>query len=252
MMIDANNQEFKVCPLKVLYDDEHLYAIHKPAGIGFHNTDEAPGIVQLVKQHFKEDKLFPIHRLDKMTSGLMVFARNSQVNSDLSCQLADKQIEKYYLALSSRKPNKKQGLITGDMQKGRRGSYLLTREKTNPAITRFFAKPFLDKKSNKRWIFVLKPETGKTHQLRVAMKSIGSAALGDQRYGQDSADRGYLHAYHMRFELYGTLYDLFDECFEGQEFDLSNNVDMERLGEFAKPEDLSWSKKAFKVSKSAP
>jgi len=169
--------------------------------------------------------------------------------------LAAKTVEKYYLALSPVKHNKKQGSIIGDMQKGRRGSYLITREKSNPAITRFFAKSIVNHNGLRYWFFVLKPDTGKTHQLRVALKSIGSPVLGDERYGQASADRGYLHAYKMRFELFGKKYEIVDPFFNAREFELtflsgngfsgaSSDDDFNRE-EFLAPENLHWPKGSF-------
>jgi len=242
--------------LVCLYQDEHLYAIHKPAGINFHCTDDEQGIVRRVKDHFAQEQLYPVHRLDKMTSGIMIFARSSEANTALSKMFAAKSIEKYYLAISASKPVKKQGSIIGDMEKARRGSYMLTREKKNPAITRFFTKSFLNQAGQRFWFFVLKPETGKTHQLRVALKSIASPALGDERYGPvgsdgESIDRGYLHAYKMRFDLFGKRYELQSEHFNGQYIEFSTLNDIAEIAPMLQPEKLTWPKGAFLLSTSA-
>ncbi|MFT7186065.1 MAG: tRNA pseudouridine32 synthase/23S rRNA pseudouridine746 synthase [Pseudohongiellaceae bacterium] len=262
--------------IETIYLDEHIRVIHKPINVCFHTDDQAPGIVGLVKASYPGETLYPIHRLDKITSGLMVFARSSEVNEVLSKMLQDKQIEKYYLALSKHKPSKKQGAVVGDMKKGRRGSYLLLREKTNPATTHFFAKSFVQD-TQRYWFFVLKPETGKTHQLRVAMKSLASPVLGDRRYeqvleqtadsnaneelaefskdgleaseenGTSYPERSYLHAYKMRFDLFGKRYEIIDPSFEGNCFELKahlNNADIETL---LKPDELNWPKRAFKL-----
>ena len=113
-------------------------------------------------------------------------------------------MEKYYLAISSRKPLKKQGLIIGDMLKSRNGDWKLSKTRQHPAVTQFFS---YSVGSGKR-LFVLKPHTGKTHQLRVALKSIGAAILGDNRYGNPStpAARMHLHAYCLRFTDQGHHY----------------------------------------------
>jgi tRNA pseudouridine32 synthase/23S rRNA pseudouridine746 synthase len=239
--------------VRCLCKDDHFYAIHKPAGVNFHCTDDHEGIVKRVKALFPEETLYPIHRLDKITSGLMIFARTSQVNRELSVQLAEKKIEKYYLALSVSKPTKKQGMVSGDMEKGRRGSYLLTRQKTNPAVTRFFARSIeplfpKDGQERKHWLFVIKPETGKTHQIRVALKSVGSAVLGDGRYSPISADRGYLHAYKVRFDLYGQRYEITDPFFLGDYINLEDDAAKSVLGEYLAPETLVWPKGAFLLS----
>lgn len=112
---------------------------------------------------------------------------------------------RYYVAISDRKPQKKMGRIRGDILKSRRGSYKLARSMDNPAMTAFVSSKLVVSESDAPvYSFLLKPSTGKTHQLRVSMKSIGSAILGDSRYGTTAtAQRGYLHAAAMRFTLYG-------------------------------------------------
>ncbi|MFT6028367.1 MAG: tRNA pseudouridine32 synthase/23S rRNA pseudouridine746 synthase [Oleiphilaceae bacterium] len=136
--------------LLCLFEDINIYVIHKPQDVPFHSLDESvkkdkelvhvEGIVSLAKKFLNDDHIFPVHRLDRMTSGLMIFARSQEANSELSKLFLEKRIEKYYLALSEIKPKKKQGSVMGDMAKGRSGSYLLKRSHENPAITRFFTK----------------------------------------------------------------------------------------------------------------
>lgn len=242
--------------IKILFEDQHLVAIHKPAGIAFHGDATEEGIVQLVRKMPGYELAYPVHRLDKITSGLMIFAKHKEANVALSQLLASKQLEKYYLAVTAKKPNRKQGLISGDMEKGRRGSYLLKRDKSNPAITRFFAKPLnslvnseYELQSTSLWLYALKPETGKTHQLRVALKSLASPVLGDARYGADEADRGYLHAYKMRFELFGERYQINDPNFSGERFDFSW---LSEASIFIQPETLPWPKGAYKLAANAP
>lgn len=254
--------------IETIYLDEHIRVIHKPENVCFHTDENAQGIVALVKASYPGETLYPIHRLDKLTSGLMVFARTSDANEVLSKMLQEKQIEKYYLAVSKHKPTKKQGAVIGDMKKGRRGSYLLLREKTNPASTHFFAKSFIND-DQRYWFYVLKPETGKTHQLRVALKSLASPVLGDRRYenvGEQTAvpilegtddievaeetsypDRGYLHAYMLRFDLYGKRYEITAPTFEGADFTLKTLLNSPDITPLLQPEKLQWPKKAFRL-----
>ena len=84
------------------------------------------------------------------------------------------------------------------MEKSRRSMWKLTRSPDNLAITQFFSYSLGEGKR----LFVVKPKTGKTHQIRVALKSIGSAICGDPIYATEEAfryDRGYLHAYQIQF-----------------------------------------------------
>ena len=81
------------------------------------------------------------------------------------------------------------------MERGRRGSWLLTRSMNNPAITWFESYGLGDGLR----LFVVQPKTGKTHQIRVALKSLGSPIIGDEWYGAPPADRVYLHAAQLKF-----------------------------------------------------
>ncbi len=181
--------------------DDYLI-INKAPGVSVHRDQSETGLLEQIRADLNCAPLFLVHRLDKMTSGILLLACNAEAASYLSRQFQERRVEKYYLALSDQKPRKKQGLIKGDMERTRRGSWKLSATTDNPAITRFFScsvEPGLR-------LFLLKPLTGKTHQLRVALKSIGAAIIGDERYYGASAkpmDRGYLHAWSLVFEWQG-------------------------------------------------
>lgn len=187
----------------ILEQNQHFIIVDKAPNVNFHTVDNELGIVELVKQHLKLEQLFPVHRLDKMTSGLLVFGKTKEVAAEFGRLFETRNIEKYYLAVSNKKPKKKQGLIKGDMKKGRNGSYLLLKTMLNPAITQFFSysiEPSIR-------CYLLKPHTGKTHQLRVAMKSIGAPILGDERYyPKNQSGVGHLHAWRLSFVLFNKHY----------------------------------------------
>jgi tRNA pseudouridine32 synthase/23S rRNA pseudouridine746 synthase len=180
--------------------------VYKYPGVSFHREDNETGLFEKVKADHAPEGLFPVHRLDKVTSGLLVMARTEAVNLALCQQFAERATEKYYLAISDKKPSKKQGMIKGDMVKARRGAWKLQSTLQNPAITQFFSY-FL---AEGRRLFVLRPRTGKTHQLRVAMKSLGAPIVGDALYSDAIAasqvDRCYLHAYQLAFTLHGQVH----------------------------------------------
>ena len=213
--------------------------INKHPGVAFHKDTEEHGLVSCLKKEPDINNLYTVHRLDSMTSGLLLFATNKDVARELSRQFQRRLVEKYYIALSDRKPKKKQGLIKGDMEKARRGDWKLTRGNKNPAVTQFFSQSMGDG----RWFFLLKPHTGKTHQLRVALKSVGSPVLGDSRYhkkeeGAKEADRGYLHSYALRFQLGSSFYSFVNKPETGQFF--SDEPFIELLEKYEAPWDLPW------------
>ncbi|PJG84087.1 TIGR01621 family pseudouridine synthase [Caviibacterium pharyngocola] len=185
-------------PIDIVYRHKDFIVIDKPCGMSVHKDDQDIGLTTLVADRLSLPQVWLVHRLDKVTSGLLILALNENAAAYLSQLFAQHSIQKTYLALSVHKPKKKQGLIVGDMEKARRGAWKLCPTKQNPAITRFHS---VSCEPNLR-LFVLKPQTGKTHQLRVAMKNLGSPILGDELYGgnAEKSDRTYLHAYQLTFQ----------------------------------------------------
>lgn len=218
--------------------------VEKPAGLNFHDEgDIGSGLHSLVKQQLQNQQqtsdnkceLYPVHRLDKMTSGLVIFAKNLDCAQVFGQLFSEHQVEKYYLAISDKKPNKKQGLIKGDMGKSRRGMFKLLRTMENPAITQFFSYPV----ANKQRLYLLKPHSGKTHQLRVALASIGAPIVGDPLYYSTSpADRGYLHAFALRFNYLGESFE-FTSLPTSGDFYLNATI-TEQLQAIKKPWQLNW------------
>ncbi len=182
---------------EIIYQHQDFIIINKPCGLSVHKDDQEIGLTQMIANQLGIKQVWLVHRLDKVTSGLLILALNQPAAIILSGLFAKHKISKTYIALSSHKPKKKQGLVVGDMEKARRGAWKLSPSKQNPAITCFYS---VSCEPNLR-LFVLTPQTGKTHQLRVAMKSLGSPILGDELYGDktENIDRTYLHAYGLDF-----------------------------------------------------
>ena len=189
---------YEVCLIQVLFRSDDYWIINKPAGMSFHSENDETGVIKKLALEYPEVTFFPVHRLDKMTSGLLIVACHKKAAAEFGHIFEKHLIEKRYVALSQRKPKKKQSTISGGMAPSRRGQWKLTPVKENVAITQFFSFAY-----NGLRVFFVRPLTGKTHQIRVALKSVGSPILGDTRYGGDVASRGYLHAYSLSFEWCG-------------------------------------------------
>ena len=200
--------------LDIIYQTDDFIIIYKPCGISVHKDQSEIGLTTLLAEQLGIPQVWLVHRLDKVTSGLLILALNTESAAEFYLLFSEHHIQKTYLALSNQKPKKKQGLIVGDMQKARNGAWKLCQSKENPAITRFES---VSCEPNLR-LFILKPQTGKTHQLRVAMKSLGSPILGDLLYGKntENIDRTYLHAARLQFEFKGQAFDVFIPPKEGE------------------------------------
>lgn len=203
--------------IPVLFESHEILAVHKPSGIPHHSNVDELGIVALLRQQYTETRLYSVHRLDRVTSGILLLAKTPHAAKELTRLFREKKIVKYYTALSFHKASqKKQGWVQGGMERGRRKSWKLVREvKTNYARTRFFSAGLghLNARNEEsqvpvdadttpaapRTLLLLRPYTGKTHQLRVAAKSVGLPLAGDpiykDRYDSSATlNRTFLHA----------------------------------------------------------
>ena len=202
--------------LQLVHQQADFVVLNKASGLSFHSEFEA-GLVALAEAQLGE-KLYAVHRLDKGTSGLIILARSSEAAARFSALFASAGIDKWYLALSSGKAKKKQGWVKGDMVQARRSAWMLTTAQSNPAVSYFISAGLAE---GGRRAYLVKPYTGKTHQVRVALKSVGAALLGDELYKGDSADRLYLHAYALRFQWEGQWIELVLPPTEGEAFQSS-------------------------------
>lgn len=184
----------------IIFEHADFWIVNKPCGWTVQRDEQVPSVLAWLQN--QGGTALPVHRLDKPTSGLLIVARNTAANQALSRAFAERAVEKVYLALSDHKPKKKQGWVKGDMAPARRGQWKLLRSQENPAVTRFQSQ--LTEEGLRG--FALFPKTGKTHQLRVALKSLGSPILGDSLYSGTPADRTYLHAWRLAFSFNQEFY----------------------------------------------
>lgn len=222
----------------VAQTDEFIL-INKMPGFAVHKDQLDRGLAMQLKADLGLDALYPVHRLDKVTSGLMLFATNAQAAAELGHEFSEHRVEKFYLALSDKKPGKKQGAVVGDMERGRRSGWRLAKTRVRPAITQFFSTSLAPGIR----LFLLKPLTGKTHQIRVALKSVGAPIIGDPIYHETTdtpADRTYLHAYSIGFHFRGQFYRYRQLPDQGALFDQTCRDLIE--AQYGEPWALTWPK----------
>jgi len=197
-------------PFNILYEDEHIVVINKPAGVVVH---PAPGhfkstLVHGLLKKLKNlsgvgDKLRPgiVHRLDKDTSGVMIVAKNDIAHKKLIAQFKNRKIYKEYLTICFGVPEKKVFKVSANIarhpvNRKKMGVFPHGRE----AETLFEVKEEFKKAS----LILAKPLTGRTHQIRVHLSYIGHPILGDPLYGGlkhgiPLPQRLMLHAYKISF-----------------------------------------------------
>jgi len=181
--------------LKVLFEDEYLAVIHKPAGIlvsGNSFKTIANALAQNIKQSHLPDatKPQPVHRLDFATTGILLVGKTSSSIRVLNRMFEDKKVEKTYYAITIGEM-KDHGEITSEIDgKKSQSNYNVIKSVSS-------------KRFGKLNLVILMPQTGRRHQLRKHMSSIGLPILGDAVYGIESLilnGKGlFLHAYSLNF-----------------------------------------------------
>ncbi len=197
--------------LNVIYEDSSIIVIEKSSGLIVQPIKNMRDVsaVELIRHYWKSKKkrqgyIGVVHRLDKETSGVMVFAKNRIAHRNLQQQFFHRKISKKYLALVDGIPHKSRGRLTGYIGRDIKGKRTIFSDQTKgqEAITRYkIVEKFCD-----RALLELSLETGRTHQIRVQFAKIGCPVLGDPFYGTKKGSRvgGYercvLHAWKLKFQ----------------------------------------------------
>lgn len=212
VIIDFQEDNSNIVPttmnLNILYEDEVLLIIDKPAGIPVH-----PSILHFdnslsngVKYYFDtinlHKKIRPVNRLDRNTSGIVVFAKNEYVQDLLSKQMQNKIFQKNYIAICEGSFENKSGTVNAPI--ARKENSIIERcvsPSGDVAITHYnVLKEFqIDKKQFSELYICL--ETGRTHQIRVHLAYLGHPIIGDSLYGHESPliGRQALHSCRVEF-----------------------------------------------------
>jgi 23S rRNA pseudouridine1911/1915/1917 synthase len=219
-------------PLTIIYEDEDILVIDKPAGLTVHPAPGHPShtLVNAVLAHcpglaMSNEPMRPgiVHRLDKDTSGLIVIAKNDFAREYLAAQFKSRTVTKGYLVLVKGRLSPEQGIIEAPIGRdpyNRRRMAII--EAGKEASTQYQVQKYLDNCT----LVEVTPLTGRTHQIRVHLSAIGCPVVGDPIYGIKSAhlSRQFIHAYRLGFRLPSTK--------QYQEFTSPLPVDLEQALEY--------------------
>ena len=190
--------------LNIIFEDDWLLVVNKPAGIAIHPSvlHYSDSLCNGIRFYFDKiglkKKIRPVNRLDLNTSGLVVFAKCEYIQECLINQMKNSQFKKEYLAVCNGFFDKKSGTI--NLPIARKENSIIERcisENGQTAITHYEVLKDFDNYS----LVKCSLETGRTHQIRVHMSAIGHPLLGDSLYGSisDLINRQALHCYNLQF-----------------------------------------------------
>ena len=200
-------------PLNVIYEDDDLAVIDKPAGMIVHpgEQNETGTLVsaaidrwpEITAMNVEEKRAGIVHRLDKDTSGLIIIAKNDRARRHLSDQFQNRTVDKTYLALVERRPNTTTGRIDAPIARDpQQRKHMAVVRKGRPAVTEFSI--IEDDFNGGQALLKVKIHTGRTHQIRVHLAFIGCPVVGDRVYGyrkqRIGLKRQFLHAAELAFD----------------------------------------------------
>lgn len=206
-------------PLNIVYEDQDIVVVNKPAGMVTHPTDHGAHVsgtlVNAVLYHCKnlsgiggEKRPGIVHRLDKDTSGLIIVAKNDQAHHHLARQIEKRTVTKKYLTLLKGHLTPQKGSIESPLEKvrGEKDMRVSGRKKAKYALTHYKVIKYIGDYS----LTEVRIITGRTHQIRVHFASIGHPVAGDAMYGDKILNskletrglkRQFLHAAYLKFRL---------------------------------------------------
>lgn len=210
VFLDLEEDNSNIVPTKmdldIIYEDESYIVVNKPAGIPIHPSMEhyEDSLSNGIKYYFDEiglkKKIRPVNRLDRNTSGLVIFAKNEYIQERLIEQMKNNLFYKEYIAICEGKFENTKGIINAPI--ARKENSIIERCIRNDGETAITEYEVLNYNSEENYSIVkCVLKTGRTHQIRVHMSYIGHPILGDTLYGHESSkiDRQALHSYKMSF-----------------------------------------------------
>lgn len=192
-------------PPCVVHEDDHILVVNKPPGLNTHSPSPfaGEGIYEWLRNRAPRwASLAIIHRLDKVTAGLIVFAKTKVANQSLTQQFSERSVRKRYVFLTTEHPAEKEFVVRSGIL--REGERYVRSANGEPAETRFNYDGEVSHGKRRLYLVEAEPVTGRTHQIRVHAEHSGIPILGDTLYSGARFPRVCLHAEQITFWHPGT------------------------------------------------
>lgn len=183
--------------LDKVYEDENILVINKPANI---EVTGKKSLTELINKQYTncEFKPQPCHRIDRNTTGLVMFAKNEEALEILLEKFKEHEIEKHYLALVYGIPNKKEERLEAYLFKDNKKAQVYINDKFKKGYQKIITKyTVLEKRKDNTALLDVEIETGRTHQIRAHLSHIGYPIIGDGKYGKNEINKQFSKKHQM-------------------------------------------------------
>lgn len=211
--IEPINATAESIDIPIIFEDDNIIVIDKPAGVISHARGrywDEPSVASFIREKVSSlggERAGIVHRLDRVTSGVMICAKNPETLSFLQKQFADRKVKKQYTAIIKGEPKQPEAIIDVPLARNPKDPKTFCADSEGRhAITNYKVL-----KTNHRYSMVnLIPLTGRTHQIRVHLQYIKHPIVGDHIYDGEQADRLYLHAHSLEITIPGGERKVFE------------------------------------------
>ncbi len=199
-LVDPEGPAFLRCPFpaKVVYEDEFLLIANKPAGLPVDGDEEDDSLIARVMLHLYNQKEYQpgkgfapqlCHRLDTGTSGLVLVAKTARALDLLTQLIRDRSLKKEYLCVTFGRPRPEKATLTGYLAKDAKQGHVQVFDSARPDAKPIETRYETQAVSGRLALLQVELITGRTHQIRAHLASIGCPILGDSKYGNNAANR---------------------------------------------------------------
>lgn len=226
IVIDTDSKNTKTLPFDIVFEDDHIIVVNKPSGLLTIATakEKEKTLYHIVREYLvsknKYAKVFIVHRLDKDTSGIVIFAKDEKTKNQLQENWNENVSLREYVAVVHGKLKKKEQRIVQMLSETKTNLvYISKKDDAKEAITNYK----VIKENDDYSLVSINIETGRKNQIRVAFASLNNPIVGDKKYGdsKDGATRLFLHANRLKMYYPVIKKDIL--------FEVSNPVEFKRI-----------------------
>lgn len=211
--IEPINARAESIDIPIIFENDNIIVVDKPAGVISHARGrywDEPSVASFIREKISSlsgERAGIVHRLDRVTSGVMICAKNQETLSFLQKQFADRKVKKQYTAVVKGEPKQPEAVIDVPLARNPKNPKTFCADSEGRhAITNYK----VVKTNNRYSMLILIPFTGRTHQIRVHLQYIKHPIVGDHIYDGEKADRLFLHAHSLEITIPGGERKIFE------------------------------------------